>query len=293
MTLISAICRTLRPHHYIKNTFIFLPAFFSGELIRTPLLSDLMIAFCYMCLLCSSVYILNDIQDIARDQQHPEKKYRPIASGAISVPMAWLLSLVLMVVSISGGWFVSPSLVILYLIYLAINLLYSFSLKQFAIIDVCLISVGFVIRLYIGALFIAAPLSNWIVLMTFLLALFLSFAKRYDDILIQKQNGNTIRRSLDGYNQAFIQMAMGISAGITIVSYAMYTTSPQTIAFFKTTQLFLTIPFVLMGILRYFQLTMVLHRSGSPVALLFKDLFLQVVLIGWIGTFGVIAFVLQ
>ncbi|MFM2374939.1 MAG: hypothetical protein RLZZ165_35 [Bacteroidota bacterium] len=283
---ISPYIRLLRPHQYIKNGFILFPLFFAFKFREFALLGRVGLVTLFFCLVASAVYILNDYVDIAADRNHPTKKDRPMASGAVPV----LHGLVIMACSATAGavgiYLVSPAAFWLTVLYLLNNLLYSFWLKHIPILDITLLSMGFVLRLYIGS---AAgegelPLSMWIVLCTFLLALFLALAKRRDDVLLSAE-GKKVRKAINGYNLEFINGAMMVMASVTIVSYISYCISEEVTHRLKTDQLFFTVIFVVLGILRYMQITFVEQKSGSPTKVLLRDVFLQLVILGWLISF--------
>ena len=168
--------------------------------------------------------------------------------------------------------------------YLVLNLIYSFNLKHLAVLDVFCIALGFVLRVYAGGVAAGVVISHWLVALTFLLALFLALGKRRDDLL-QTNAGNSVRKSLDGYNLEFVGLAMGVMAAVIIVAYFLYTISPDTIARHGTDQLYLTSFWVILGLLRYFQITLVEERSGSPTIIFLKDTFLQITIIFWLLSF--------
>ena len=163
--------------------------------------------------------------------------------------------------------------------------MYSVKLKHIAIIDITIIAIGFVIRLFIGSTVSDIPLSMWIVIMTFLLALFIALAKRRDDVIIFNETGKKMRKVVDGYNLKFIETSMSIMASITLVSYITYTTSDRVTQLYNNEYLFLTSIFVIIGILRYLQITIVKEDSGSPTKIILKDFFIQLALLGWILSF--------
>jgi decaprenyl-phosphate phosphoribosyltransferase len=283
---ISAYLKLLRPHQYLKNGFILFPLFFAFKFNDLELLGRVtLVAICF-CLVASAIYILNDYFDIEADRHHPTKKDRPMASGAVPVSHGLTMMVILAAVGCFGIFLVSPGALWLTGIYMANNLLYSFRLKHIPILDITLLSVGFVLRLYIGE---AAgngetALSMWIVLCTFLLALFLALAKRRDDVLLSAE-GKKVRKAIDGYNLEFINGAMMVMASVVIVSYISYCISKETTTRLKTDNLYFTVIFVILGILRYMQITFVEQKSGSPTKVLIKDLFLQLVILGWLVSF--------
>ena len=284
------ILRLLRPLQWMKNIFAFAPLFFTGRLFQLPLLLKTAIVFAAFCMAASSVYCLNDARDVEADRKHPKKKKRPIASGAVSVTsgyaiMATLMLLSMFIASTAGVWaFLCVAL------YLLINVAYCLRLKQYAILDVVLIALGFVLRVLGGGLAADIWISEWLVLMTFLLTLLLALAKRNDDFRIFEQTGREPRKSITGYNHVFINEVVSIVAAVTMVCYIMYTMSPDVIQRMGTRYVYLTSVWVLAGLLRYLQNMIVYGRSGSPTKAMVKDRFLQLCVAGWIISFAVIIY---
>lgn len=277
----------LRPHQWIKNIFIFAPLFFSFS-FEWEKTAAVISGFTLFSLAASSIYILNDYHDIQEDREHPSKKFRPLASGKVSKKSALFMAGILFIASLSGAFLLNTTFFLILSGYMLLNILYSWKLKHFPIIDISIIAIGFVLRIFAGASLIKNIPSMWIVIVTFLLALFLALAKRRDDILLAL-DGKKTRRNIDGYNMEMVNSAMTLMAGVTVVSYLMYTVSPAVTERLGTHNLYLTSLFVIIGILRYMQLTFVEQNSGSPTKLVLKDRFLQFVLIGWIGSFYLIA----
>jgi decaprenyl-phosphate phosphoribosyltransferase len=284
--------RLLRVHHYLKNGFIFLPLFFAGEIMRLKPLCLAWRAFVCFSLLASFTYIFNDLKDLPEDREHPTKRLRPLANEAISKRAACVTMALLLIVGLglSLYWF-HYDLIAIVGFYLVLNILYSIKLKHVPIVDIAIIAVGFVIRLFVGSAAAHVPLTVWIITMTFLLALFLGFAKRRDDVLIYSRSNKKTRKSIDGYNLEFVNAGMVILSGSMIVSYLMYTLSPQTIFRFGTDKLYLTTIFVILGVLRYLQISFVEENSGSPTTVLLKDAFLKTTIILWFLSFIVILYV--
>ncbi|MBF1080775.1 MAG: UbiA prenyltransferase family protein, partial [Prevotellaceae bacterium] len=253
----------------------------------------------------SSIYCFNDIHDLTDDIRHPEKCHRPIASGVVTVRQAYGLMVLMFVLSMlvslltvqlraaevsSSGYWSTCSVAAVILFYWLLNLAYCARLKQFAIIDVCIVAFGFVLRLFAGGAATGIVLSKWIVLMTFLITLFMSFAKRRDDVLRMEQTGLPPRKNTIRYNSTFINQALTITAGVTLVCYIMYTVSPEVIAQFHNDSLYLTSIFVLVGLLRYIQVTVVDKHSGNPTKVILKDHFIQLVVLAWLVAFILIIY---
>jgi len=252
-------------------------------------------SFIVLSLLASGVYIINDLWDIEEDRSHPVKCRRPLPTGEVSPKEAKALAIGFFLIgfclaAMESFRIRSGKLFLLFFGYVLMNILYTRWLKRFAILDVAIIAVGFVIRIFIGAVSSVVLLSNWILLMTFLLALFLGFGKRRDDLILLEDEAVRIRKSAAGYNLAFLDAAMGIMASVVLVTYIMYTVSPDVIARFGTDQVYFTTVFVVLGILRYLQITFIERNSGSPSRVLLKDRFLQVVVAGWILSFLLILY---
>ena len=281
----SNIIKLMRPHQYIKNIFIFIPLFFAMKITNLVLLSNAFIAFIAFSLSASAIYILNDYLDIQDDKLHPKKRFRPLASGAVSKSSAIKIMAILSISGFTIMALLSIKALLILLLYVVMNIAYSFKLKHIAIIDITIISLGFVLRLFIGSVVTNIELSAWIVVMTFLLALFMALAKRRDDVLIFNQTGKKMRRVIDGYNLQFLDTAMAIMAAVVIVAYTIYTTSPQTVAKFHSKYLYLSAFFVIVGVMRYLQITFVFQDSSSPTKIVLKDRFMQFVLLGWLMTF--------
>ena len=283
---VKDLIKLMRPHQYIKNFFIFLPLFFALKITDTSLLFNAFIAFIAFSLTASAIYTLNDYHDIEEDRQHPKKKDRPLASGAINKSQAITIMSVLFAAGFTLMTVLSLKAAGILLAYVIMNIAYSFYLKHVAILDVVIIAIGFVLRLFIGSAVTDIPLSMWIVVMTFLLALFMALAKRRDDVLIYLDTGKKMRKVIDGYNLQFLDTAMAIMASVVIVSYTIYTTSPEVVARVHSEYLYLTSLFVILGIMRYLQVAFVLKDSGSPTKIVLKDRFMQLTLIGWVLSFA-------
>lgn len=259
-----------------------MPLFFAEKITSVSILFDLAQAFFAFSLVASSVYILNDICDAEQDRKHPFKKMRPIASGLISRTVAIVIMGVLILAAFFLMIHLSFSASMLMLAYFIMNVLYSFYLKHFAIVDVSVIATGFVLRIFVGSFVGGVALSIWIIIMTFLLALFLGLAKRRDDLIILKETGVKMRKVIDGYTLEFIDNAMSILAAVVIVSYILYTSSIEVIARVGSQYFPLTAVFVILGILRYMQITYVFKNSGSPTHIILTDIFLQSTLFWWV-----------
>jgi 4-hydroxybenzoate polyprenyltransferase len=291
---VLAVLRLIRPEHWTKNLFVFLPVFFNGQIFDVPALLSCAAVFAAFSLAASSVYCFNDIFDLAADKLHPAKRNRPLASGAVSVKAAWALAAVCFLLSMPVLLFFDGktryALAAFVLSYYVMNISYSAWLKQYAIIDVVIVSVGFVLRVWAGGVAAGIQPSEWIVIMTFLLALFLAFAKRRDDVILYENTGVSHRENTVRYNTNFMNQIITVIAAIVMVAYIMYTLSPDVVERLGSRYVYFTSVFVLMGITRYLQVTIVDSKSGSPEKILLRDRFIQCCIAGWVGAFLIIVY---
>ena len=291
------ILRLMRIEQWMKNTFIFLPLFFDRHLLEWSYWQPSLVAFFSFCFAASGIYCFNDIHDVEADRLHPKKCKRPIASGAISMVQGYVITVLCWLISaglILTDIFALQNFTYLWLIilsYVLMNLAYSAKLKQIPVLDVFIIAIGFVLRVFAGGINANIYMSTWIILMTFLLALFLAFAKRRDDVVEWEATGTTRRKGIDKYNTVFMNQAMTIVATLTMVCYIMYTISESVMARIGNSYLYLTSIFVLAGIIRYLQITIVDVKSGSPTKVLLKDHFIQLCIAGWLIVFAIILYV--
>lgn len=287
------LLQLIRPQQWLKNVFVLVPVFFGGSLLHADSVYAAIIAFVAFCFVASSIYCFNDLIDADADRRHPVKCKRPIASGAVSKRQAYMLMAVTAVLSVlvllllkENRWQVMAVTVG----YFLLNIAYCLWLKHHAIVDVCVVAFGFVLRLLAGGMAAGVVLSKWIVLMTFLVTLFMSFAKRRDDVIRMEQTGDAPRRNTIRYSLTFINQAITITASVTLVCYIMYTVSPEVVARAHTDYLYLTTVFVLVGLLRYIQLTVVDKKSGDPTKLILRDRFIQVDVLLFVLAFLIIIY---
>ena len=284
-TLISNLLKLLRPTHYIKNLFVLLPLFFSAQITNSLLLWNAILAFISFCIIASSVYVFNDIYDVEDDRIHPEKKTRPIASGAISIPMALSIDVVFSMIGLFLAYIVNYKLLLVLVTYKLINIIYTLIIKKIAILDVMILSLGFVLRLYAGSVSTDVPLSEWIIIMTFLLSMLIVLGKRRNDVLFFEQNEIVLRQAVKGYNSMFLNYVMIMLSSVIVVAYIMYTVTPEIELRLNTRHLFITVFWVVAGILRYLQLLFVFETKENPVRLLIKDHPLKLILLAWFLNF--------
>ena len=294
--MIKSILRLTRPKQWIKNMFVFIPMFFGGELFDLHSVWLAVLTFFAFSLVASSIYCYNDIVDVDADRHHPVKCLRPIASGEVGIRLGYILMtltfcLGMGVLLLLPPEVMSPVMAVI-VFYYVLNLAYCSKLKQFAILDVCIVAFGFVLRILAGGFACELALSNWIVIMTFLLTLFMSFAKRRDDVLRMNSTGEAPRKNTVRYNLTFINQAITITASVTLVCYIMYCVSPEVTERFDTPYLYLTFVFVLLGLLRYIQIAVVDEKSGDPTKIILHDHFSQIIVVAWILSFLLMIYVI-
>jgi len=274
------IVASMRMSHWIKNLFIFAALIFSANLFnKTDLLLTLE-GFFVFSLSASAVYLCNDIFDRTKDQLHPLKSKRPLPSGQLSVTSAATAAIILSAVGLVWAFVLSLWFGATVAVYIVINLWYTMQLKSIVILDVMTITLGFVLRVVGGALIINVPTSEWLIICTILLSLFLGFSKRRHEISLLENQATTHRSVLQHYSLYFLDQMIGIVTATTVMSYALYTISEETVRKFGTSHLIYTVPFVLYGIFRYLYLIHKKEEGGNPtkLALTDKPLLLNIIL---------------
>ena len=291
------IITLMRPHQWLKNVFVFTPLFFDRHAADWCYVFPSLLAFVSFCLAASGIYCFNDIQDADSDRLHPVKRMRPVASGAVSKRAAyvamctlWIAAFMLAGACSLCGDGSHSGLTGTLLFYIVMNIAYCVKLKQIALLDVFIIATGFVLRIVAGGQATGIVLSHWIVLTTFLLSLFLAVAKRRDDVAIYESSGIKARKNVVRYNMDFLNQAIGVLGSITIVCYILYTVSSDVVERIGSSYLYVTSVFVLAGILRYMQLTIVDRKGGSPTKVLLHDRFIHLCIAGWVISFSIILY---
>jgi 4-hydroxybenzoate polyprenyltransferase len=282
--MIKHIISLIRVKHWVKNSFLFIPIFFSGDFFNQDKLILLLLGALSFSLVASAIYVLNDFMDISIDKKHPVKKYRPLASGEVSKQIAIVLMFTLLALGIGSSIFINTSFTFLLVTYFVLNLAYSLKLKQIAILDLFIVSSGFIIRIFSGGLIADIPLSQWLVIMILLLSLLMVLGKRRDDLILFQSNKVPLRKASQTYNLEYINACLTMLSGITIVAYLMYTLSEEVVGRL-TDNLYLTTVFVIAGIMRYLQIVLVHNESGSPTKILLRDKFIITTLLLWIVSF--------
>ncbi len=274
--------KLMRPHQWVKNAFILAPLFFTPAAVTAHNITQVLLGVLCFSALASAIYILNDTMDREADRQHPTKRKRPLAAGTVPLPLALAVMVVLATGGLALAYTLSPGFLVLSLVYLTVNLGYSLGLKKVSILDVMLVALGYVLRVFAGADLIGVRASEWIIVCTGLVSLFIALAKRRDDIVKQLDTGH--RKALAGYNLPFLDTAIAMMLAGLLVSYLIYTVEAG------IQNLYLTTPFVIMGVLRYLQIALVEERSGSPTTIVLTDKFLIGNMLAWIVTFGALIY---
>ena len=278
--MLAALIKAMRPRQWTKNGFIFFALIFDKQLFSPEPFLRTVQGFFLFCLISSAVYLLNDIADIEADRQHPEKKHRPLASGVLPLGLALGAALVLAIIALLLGYLLEPAFAGILAIYLTLNLLYSRWLKHVPILDVLIISSGFVLRVAAGVVLITVErFSPWLYMITILFSLYIGLGKRRAEMDLLEEGAGAHRKVLDGYTIPLLDQYITIVSGMTIVAYSLYTFSAPNLPTNHT--MMLTIPFVVYGIFRYLQLIQTGHAAGAPDEVALKDRPLQITVLLW------------
>lgn len=267
----SELIRLLRPNQWVKNIFVFIGLLFGHAWHDLSLVYSVVAAFIAFSCVASFIYVINDIADLETDRQHPKNRLRPLAAGAVSMGAAITLAAIFLVFGLSLGILSSYRVLIFLLIYIVINLLYSFRLKQIVIIDVFIIAAGFMLRIFAGTLGIGIPPSKWLLLCGFMITLFLGLTKRRAEMMSLADNKSAQRKVLAHYTPVLLDKMISITAASVIISYSLYTMSPDTIRIHQTESLIYTVPFVTYGIFRYIFLLHYQQWGDEPSRELGRD----------------------
>ncbi|MFA5800984.1 MAG: decaprenyl-phosphate phosphoribosyltransferase [Thermoleophilia bacterium] len=276
----GVIITSLRPRQWTKNLVVFAGLIFSRNIFNLSMQGKVWATFIAFCAVVGAGYILNDILDREKDRIHPIKKSRPIASGSLEIGRAGMVAAILVIVAMAAGYFVDPYLPLFLAAYLVLQVAYALVLKHLVIIDVLVISLGFVLRATAGAVVIHVSISAWLLICTMLLALFLALAKRRAELVLLEDEASSHRRNLEHYSIALVDQMTGVTASATLVSYALYTFT----AFDQSRGMMMTIPFVLYGIFRYLYLVHKHLKGGSPEQILLTDKPLLIDILLWVAS---------
>lgn len=283
MDTLLQLVRLMRPHQWIKNGFILTGLVFGHAWADGALVQHVLIALAAFSLLSSAIYILNDIVDIEADRAHPTKRARPLPAGLVSVPLAFVAAATLLGLALALGYWVSVEVLVLQLAYVVINVAYSAGLKHVPILDVFMIAAGFMLRILVGTVGVGIAPSKWLLLCGLMATLFLGFAKRYAELAVVEAAGKGGRRVLIEYDRNLLDSLIGITATATVISYGLYTVSPETVRMHDTDALIYTVPFVLYGIMRYLYKLHRHHAGEDPSRELMRDPHLIVTVLVWLG----------
>ena len=280
---IKHIIVLMRPKQWLKNVFIFAGLIFSRNLFDLHLLGKVLIGFFLFSLGASSIYIFNDIKDVKRDKEHPEKCNRPLAKGLLKLTKAYVVSGILAIVALFGAFLIDQIFFAILSCYLVMNAAYSIKIKNVVILDVMCIAFGFALRVFAGTVLADVRPSDWIIICTITLSLFLGFSKRRQELSLIGANALKHRKVLEDYSITFLDQMIAVATACTIMSYALYTIADETIARFGTRNLVFTIPFVIYGIYRYLYLVHQKKAGGEPTIALLKDIPLILDVLLWFG----------
>ena len=283
----AALIELARPAQWIKNGFVLLPLFFAHALLSPLALRGALLATAAFCLASSAVYAFNDVRDVARDRLHPDKRSRPLARGAIGTRAALVFSAVLVVAALVLGALAAVEVVLVLGAYLLLNLGYSFGLKRIAWLDVAIVASGFALRIVAGGFAADVPLTPWILAMGFLLALMLALGKRHGDLVHVEEQA---ARATSAYRTVDIERVLAVLAGAVLAAYAFYTLSPEVIARHGHAPLVFSMPWVVLGVLRYLVLVFRHADGGDPTRLAVRDPVLLLATSGWLLTLALILY---
>ena len=281
--MVTGLVASLRPRQWIKNLFLFAGLVF-GQKLFTPAVWTAGAAFLIFCGLSGAVYLLNDVADRGRDRLHPDKRHRPVAAGHLSVSTAVTAAIVLIVAGLVASVWLSRGFALAALSYVALLTAYSAWLKHLVIVDVLVVAIGFVLRAVAGALAVQVAISGWLLICTFLIALFLALGKRRHEVLTLEGAAPQHRAILAEYSAALLDQMIAVVTASTVTAYALYTMSPETVAKFHTALLPATLPFVLYGIFRYLYLLYQRHLGGNPADAVLRDRALLLNTLLWTGS---------
>lgn len=288
--MIVDLLRLMRPHQWVKNTFVLTGLLFGHAWHNPALVAQAVIAFIAFCLISSTIYIFNDIVDIEQDKHHPSKRKRPLPSGKLKVSTAASFALVLGAMALTLASFASSTVVAILLIYAVMNVAYSLKLKHVVILDVFIIATGFMLRILAGTLGLGIPPSQWLLLCGLMVTLFLGFSKRRAEIIALSDDKSAHRKVLQDYSPVLLDKMIVVTAAGLIMSYSLYTMNPETIRIHGTANLIYTVPFVIYGVFRYIFLLHHQSRGTDTAKDMVRDPHLLIVLLGWaITTIALIA----
>jgi len=288
--VITALIEGMRPRQWTKNVFLFAAIVFGQRLYDRGAVVWTLGAFCIFCFLSSAVYLLNDVADVEKDREHPTKRNRPIASGRLPKSVALIFALIFALVGVGLSFAINRSFAGLAIAYLALNLLYSFSLKHIVILDVMMVAMFFVLRAVAGAAAINVEISHWLLICTFLLSLFIALSKRRHELVLLENNAAAHRASLTEYSSYLLDQMIAVVTASTLMAYILYTVDTRTVAVFGSERLLFTVPFVIFGIFRYLYLIHQKSEGGNPDRIVLSDRPFFVNMLLWMGTVALVIY---
>ena len=289
---LRGLLKTMRPRQWVKSVIVYAALVFDGKLLDLNLFLLTTVVFFAFCLLSSSVYIMNDMVDIEKDRQHPRKKARPLASGLLDIRFAAVAAVLLGLVSLIAGFLINPWVSVVLLVYLAQNVAYSFWLKNIVIIDVMVLSLGFLLRVVAGVIVVQVTnFSPWLYICVTLLALFLGFGKRRQEIVLLEGDAGSHRASLAEYNLPMLDQIMAMITTSTLIAYTFYSFDSATAL--AHNKMLITVPFVFYFLARYLYLVHVRHLGGAPDELLLEDRPLLINSVLWAATVVIVIYLWQ
>ena len=271
MPTIKHIWLSMRPHQWVKNLLIFAGLIFSRNLFNALVFWKVVGGFSCFCLAASSIYLFNDIKDLEQDRGHPEKCQRPLPACDLKIAHAYIAAVAIAVISVFGSYLLNTAFLGLVALYLIINIAYTIKIKHIVILDVMCIAFGFVLRVFAGTTLAKVEITDWLIICTITLSMFLGFSKRRHEITLMQSGLSHHRGVLSEYSVKFLDQMIAVTTACAVMSYALYTISDETVARFQTRNLVITIPFVFYGIFRYLYLIHQKEIGGNPTHALLTD----------------------
>lgn len=281
MAKLRAMIKLLRPHQWLKNGFVFVGLLFGHAWHDAAKVQMVLLAALAFCFASSAIYVINDWYDRESDRLHPRKRLRPLAAGTVTPAAGLMLAVLCVLLGITLARLAAPRVLSIVTIYLLLNLAYSWQLKHIVILDVFVIAAGFMLRILAGTLGVGIPPSSWLLLTGLMVTLFLGFAKRRSELAVMERGGDAARKVLQNYSLPMLDLMIGVCTAGVVISYSLYTMSPETIAMHHTDKLIYTVPFVLYGLFRYLHLTFSSDAGEDPARDLLRDPHLLVTVLGW------------
>ena len=293
MQALAGLLRTMRPRQWTKNSLIFAGIFFDAQVFVPASLLRVSISFALLCLISSAVYIINDLVDIESDRQHPRKRYRPLPAGQLPIPLARIAAVVIPLFAVGAAWLYSQTFALILVVYLILQIFYSFYLKHIVIVDILAVTAGFILRVAAGAIVISVTaFSPWLYALTALLSLFLIIGKRRQELMQLDENAVNVRPIYREYNLPLLDDMLRLVMTSTLIAYVLYAIEApsETVINVNPNLPLITVPFVLYGLFRYLYLMRVKGEGSAPDEVLLRDRPLQLAIFSWALTFAIILY---